>query len=105
YSNTTLTGQGSWTVSCTLFQSYTKLDTVSVVTSTSGTDPCFNFTVTNRNSPFANIGAISFQLQDPSAGTIRPSKVSAPQGWHLDSVTSSSAFFHATSNTTLIEPG
>jgi hypothetical protein len=90
---------------CTQYQSYNKLDTASVVPTQSGTDPCFKFTLINRNQEGPQslpIKYIAFKLAN-NAGTMRPSKIAAPAGWVVDSVTALSAYFHTDNQVT--QPG
>jgi hypothetical protein len=93
YSNSTLVSSGSFTVFYTAFQNETSSDTATVVASQRGTDPVFRFNVENLNSFQSQIGRVSFQLLDPTYGTIRPSYLRAPAGWNMDSATSSTVYF------------
>ncbi len=81
---------------CSPTQSY-RNDSVSVVPSVVSNDPVFTFTLFNKNDFAAPISRFATQLVTPSAGTMRPSKISPPSGWKLDSVTSSFAYFSALS--------
>ena len=87
---------------CTQYQSFDKIDTATVIPSTNGGDPCFTFTIINRNLQQGTynipIWNVAISLQSTSAGTLRPSKVTPAQGWILDSVTTYTAYFH-TENT------
>jgi hypothetical protein len=94
YNNQTVLSQGSALFICTGYQTYTMLDSVRVTSTKVGTDPIYNFTVTNRNQPLASsIGGMVFELQTTTAGTIRPKSIVAPTGWMLDSVTPYRAYF------------
>jgi hypothetical protein len=86
---------------CTPFQNYTTNDTATVIPTQSGCDPCFIFTLIDRNSQNGaslQIWHAAFQLQNVAGGTMRPSKISAPQDWVLDSVTALTAYFHTDVN-------
>ena len=86
---------------CTPFQSFAKNDTATVITSQSGCDPCFIFTLINRNlqnGSSIQIWHAAFQLENPAGGTMRPSKITAPQDWVLDSVTALTSYFHTDVN-------
>jgi hypothetical protein len=91
---------------CTQYQSYSKIDTATSVQSVSGCDPCFTFSVINRNlqgGQTLSIKGISFELITLTAGTMRPSKITAPTGWTVDSVTKYRAYFHTENN--ILGPG
>lgn len=84
---------------CTPFQSYAKLDTVTVFTQLNGPDPCFNFTVFDRNTSLSpDIYNMKFQLLTSSSGTLRPSKITAPNGWVVDSVSAFAVYFRTVDN-------
>lgn len=83
---------GNLTFICTPFQ-YGDIDTVTVVSSISNNNPCFDFTVFNKNANVYPVSRLVFQLTNPTSGTIRPSRVTAPSGWELDSVNALSAYF------------
>ncbi len=87
---------------CTQYQGFKKIDTATVITSVSGADPCFTFTVVNRNDQGGGNGSaiwhVSFELQSITGGTLRPSKITPASGWILDSATTYVAYFH-TDNT------
>ncbi len=86
---------GTWTVTPTLYQSYTALDQVSLTAAIlPNGDPGFTFDVKSLNSPSYAIKALSIQLLDPSRGQFRPLDAHAPSGWTLDSVLSYTAYFH-----------
>lgn len=94
--NSTPLGSGSFTLIPTDLQLLTKLDTVTVDTAHNGSDPCFMFTVFNRNSSQFAINHVAFQLLTQNAGSIRPSSVQAPAGWVIDSITPTVAYFGTT---------
>lgn len=79
---------------CSPTQSY-RNDSVSVVPSVVSNDPVFNFTLYNKNDFAIPISRFATQMVTQSGGTMRPSKISPPQGWKLDSVTNSYAYFSA----------
>jgi len=81
---------------CSPTQSY-KNDSVSVVPSVASNDPVFTFTVHNKNDFNIPTARFAAQLVTPASGTMRPSKIAAPTGWKIDSVTSSHAYFSALS--------
>jgi hypothetical protein len=96
-------GQGldSGTISpiCTSFQSFTELDTATTIPSQNGADPCFTFTMRNRNQPNQfSIYNVSFQLENSNGGSMRPSKITPATGWVLDSVTLYTAYYHTDNN-------
>ncbi len=93
YNNSTALSTSALSLVCTPYQSFNKLDTVTVVASQAGTDPCFRFKVTNRNDNFTAIDHMVFETLDPQEGYIRPSSVRAPSGWTLDSVTPNRVYF------------
>ncbi len=86
---------------CTTFQPYVKIDSVSATCAQVGTDPVFNMTFFNKNDAgfgqSSPIGKLKLQLQSNS-GQVRPSKVSPPSGWFVDSVTATAAYFSAGQN-------
>ena len=84
---------GSFQVIPTAFQSYPPYDTMTATTSTPLCDPLFNFTVRNQNGLKSNIGTVKIEFLDQFSGSMRPSDVSAPPGWKVDSVTPYSATF------------
>lgn len=83
---------------CVSFQYFNKYDTVVSSSSMNGTDPCFNFTAINRNDLSADIYYLRFQLLSLNSGTLRPSKITPPAGWTLDSVNAYNAYFHTDQN-------
>jgi hypothetical protein len=83
---------------CSPTQSY-RNDSVSVVPSVVNNDPHFAFTLYNKNDFAIPIARFATQLVTPTGGTIRPSKISPPSGWKIDSVTSSTAYFSALGQT------
>jgi hypothetical protein len=93
FQNTTPITRTNLSLICTPFQSENKLDTVTVVPSQAGTDPCFRFKVFNRNDLGSAIDQMIFETLDPAEGVIRPSSVRAPQDWQLDSVTPNRVYF------------
>lgn len=63
-------------------------------------DASFNLSINNRNALYLPIDAVRFRLADVGNGsgiTLRPSAIKAPDGWVLDSVTTSDAWFHTNS--------
>ncbi|HEY6172538.1 MAG TPA: T9SS type A sorting domain-containing protein [Candidatus Kapabacteria bacterium] len=86
---------------CSPTQSYPN-DSVSVVPSVVNNDPHFAFTIYNKNDYAIPIARFAAQLVTPSGGTMRPSKISPPTGWKIDSVTGSFAYFSALSQTDYI---
>ncbi len=98
--STTPIDSGLLQLICTPTQGYVN-DSVSVVTSLSGTDPCFTFTVFAKNEYGIPISRFAAKLVTPDGGVIRPSKVTPPAGWVLDSVVYtvplSTAYFRASS--------
>lgn len=61
-------------------------------------DVSFNFRIFNRNGLYQPIQGLKFSLVGAGGGnalTMRPSAIKAPDGWVLDSVTASDAYFHA----------
>jgi hypothetical protein len=103
-SNASVVTTGSITIIPTTFQTLVVLDTVTATSSIVNNDPCFNFTVFNRNSITAGIDAMSFELQGITAGTIRPGSVPAPSGWVYDSSTINRVYFHSGLGSS-IDPG
>jgi hypothetical protein len=89
---------GTITLICTPYQSYTSYDTASQYSQLNNCDPCFFFTVQNRNSNAAQIQHLRFQLISQS-GFMRPSKCVPPPFWSIDSVTATSAYFGTDVNT------
>lgn len=81
---------------CSPTQSY-RNDSVSVVPSVVNNDPHFNFTLYNKNEFAIPIARFAAQLVTPAAGTMRPSKITPPSGWKLDSVTGTTAYFSSNS--------
>ncbi|HJW29679.1 MAG TPA: hypothetical protein VJ508_10635, partial [Saprospiraceae bacterium] len=88
---------GSLSFICTPFQSL-NIDTVTVVPSVINNDPYFDFRVFNRNDFQIPISRFVTQLQTIGGGTMRPSKITAPAGWQLDSVTALYAYFRTTTS-------
>ncbi|HET9137296.1 MAG TPA: T9SS type A sorting domain-containing protein [Candidatus Kapabacteria bacterium] len=89
---------------CTAFQSWSQIDTVTVFTQLSGPDPCFNFTLQNRNSfQPPDIYTVRIQLLTTSSGTFRPSTIKPPTGWVVDSVTAYNVYFRTVDNPILSE--
>lgn len=96
FNNETMLSQGTVTFICTPYQTYSRLDSVSIASTKVGTDPIYTFTVHNRNEPLKSpIGRMIFELATPTAGMFRPSSVVAPANWTLDSVTASRVYFRA----------
>ncbi|MFI5264036.1 MAG: T9SS type A sorting domain-containing protein [Candidatus Kapaibacterium sp.] len=84
---------------CTAFQSFTELDTATAIPSQSGGDPCFTFTMRNRNQPNGfSIYNVSFQLENTNGGSMRPSKITPATGWVLDSASLYTAYYHTDNN-------
>jgi len=83
---------GSFELIPTSFQGFLT-DTLTAISSTPLCDPVFNFTVHDQNAFRSPIGSVRIQLLDPNLGTMRPSGISAPAGWKLDSVSTYSAYF------------
>jgi hypothetical protein len=94
---TQVVSSGSLDIICTPFQGQV-IDTVTVSPSVINNDPYFNFTVTNRNAFDVPIARFIVQLQTTIGGTMRPSKVTAPSGWVVDSVTPLFAYFRTSTN-------
>ncbi|MDP4230653.1 MAG: hypothetical protein Q8916_09650, partial [Bacteroidota bacterium] len=101
---------GTFQTTCTQFQQYDKLDTCTIIPSTSGADPCFTFTMVNRNlqgtfpqQSSSTIWNVAFQLLNINGGTLRPSKIIPAQGWVFDSATTYTAYFHTDNSP--IDPG
>jgi hypothetical protein len=86
---------------CSPTQSYHN-DSVSVVPSVVNNDPHFAFTLYNKNDFAIPIARFAAQLVTPSGGTMRPSKIVPPTGWKIDSVTGSTSYFSALSQTDYI---
>ncbi len=84
---------GTLDVVCTPTQGNTQ-DSFSVAPSLSGNDPCFNFTVYKKNS-VGNVHRFIAKLITVGGGTMRPSKITPPNGWSLDSVNAFGAYFTA----------
>lgn len=86
---------------CTPTQSY-RNDSLSVVPSVISNDPVFTFTLHNKNDFALPISRFATQMVTVSGGTMRPSKISPPSGWKLDSVTNTFAYFSAESQSDYI---
>jgi Secretion system C-terminal sorting domain len=89
----TFVDQGTIILLPTIFQGNCTFDSVSASGTTVGCDPQFNFRVFNHNGPTEPINELKFELQDISAGSIRPSGLQVPTGWTVDSVTEFDAYF------------
>ncbi len=92
---------GTFETICTQFQEYSAIDSAYIITEQSGADPCFNFTVINKNlqgNQSIPIYFVAFKLNNPTGGTLRPSKVTPAADWFLDSVTTYTAYFHTDNN-------
>ncbi|MDP4198531.1 MAG: T9SS type A sorting domain-containing protein [Bacteroidota bacterium] len=77
----------------TAWQGYPPIDNVTATgTLLPSCDPSFNLSVTNRNGQQSQIDHLSFEILGGQA-MMRPSAVSAPDGWNIDSVTGTKAFF------------
>lgn len=77
---------------CTPTQSY-RNDSVSVVPSVVSNNPQFVYTLYNQNDYAIPLSRFVVQLANPTGGTMRPARISAPAGWKLDSVTTLFAYF------------
>ena len=80
---------------CLTFQSFSTYDTAISNSSMNGTDPCFNITMFDRNARRADIYYVKFQLLSTASGTFRPSKVTPPTGWVVDSISAFFVYFHS----------